>query len=106
MRLQNDKPGPSGKSAPNRNTAFSLYEEWGGRDCILPIPREAVQKLKADMGGDRLLEFNKDPVFVARAQMVLDSLKPVRMTADNGWKLFQVMLPLVFPERNFPVVQL
>ncbi|KAJ7501648.1 hypothetical protein B0H11DRAFT_1713461 [Mycena galericulata] len=107
MRLQTDKPGPSGKNAPSRNVAFSLYEDWGGKDCLLPIPREAVQKMKADLGGDQLLEFNDDAEFVMRAKKVLESLQPVAMTLDNAWVLFRVMLPLVFPERDdFRNVQL
>ncbi|KAJ7166545.1 hypothetical protein C8R43DRAFT_878000 [Mycena crocata] len=102
MRKQKEKPGPSGMS---RQEAFTLYEDWGGKNCILPIPRDVVEGMIADLGGDSLLEFTK-PAFTAIAQEVLDALQPVQMTLDNGWKLFRVMLPQVFPERGFPIVEL
>lgn len=33
-RKDNNKAGPSGMS---RNTAFSMPEEWGGKNCLLPV---------------------------------------------------------------------
>ncbi|KAJ7200544.1 hypothetical protein GGX14DRAFT_372082 [Mycena pura] len=103
MRTQSDKPGPSGMS---RNEAFSLYEDWGGKNCLLPIPVDIVQQMKADLGGDALLNFTSTE-FAERAQVVLDSLGPVAMTLENGWMIFRVMLPPVFPERDdFPTVEL
>ncbi|KAK7055718.1 hypothetical protein R3P38DRAFT_2848678 [Favolaschia claudopus] len=98
MRSQPDKPGPSGMS---RDVAFALPESWGGINCLLPIPVERVRRMKADLGGDALLEFT-EPEFTARAQAVLDTLQPLKLTLDNGWTVFRVMLPLVFPHRIFP----
>jgi hypothetical protein len=103
IRSQHEKPGPSGMS---RNEAFSLFEDWGGKDYLLKIPVDVVRTMKADLGGEALLEFT-GPEFSQRAQAVLDSLRPVALTLENAWKIFRVMLPLVFPERDdFPVVHL
>ncbi|KAJ7200806.1 hypothetical protein GGX14DRAFT_371973 [Mycena pura] len=101
-RKQADKPGPSGMS---RAEAYSTYKKWGGRNDKLAIPVDVVRQMKEDLGGSALMEFT-GPEFTARAQAVLHTLQPVELTMDNGWKIFQIMLPLVFPERNFPVVQL
>lgn len=106
MRSQRDKPGPSGKDAKTREIAYELYENWGGKDCKLDVPVDVAEKMKADLGGDALLEFTTAE-FSQRAQAVLDTLQPVGMTLENGWKLFRVMLPRVFPEReDFPVIVL
>ncbi|KAG9316859.1 hypothetical protein JVU11DRAFT_2931 [Chiua virens] len=64
MRKDNDKIGPSGMS---RNDAFSLPEQWGGRNCLLPIDMNVIREIKAEMGGDALLEFTSVE-FSARAQ--------------------------------------
>ncbi|KAK6974879.1 hypothetical protein R3P38DRAFT_2583362 [Favolaschia claudopus] len=95
-RKQKEKPGPSGMS---RHEAYVMPEEWGGKHCLLKIPRDFVHQMKEDLGGEALLEFT-EPEFTARAMRVLDSLQPVQLSLQNGWKLFQTMLPLVFPERN------
>ena len=89
----------------SRAEAYSTYKKWGGRNDKLAIPVDVVRQMKEDLGGSALMEFT-GPEFTARAQAVLDTLQPVELTMDNGWKIFQIMLPLVFPERNFPVVQL
>jgi len=94
MRKDKDKPGPSGKS---RNEAYSLYESWGGRDCLLPIAdMELICKLKEALGGAELLEFS-DPDLSARAQDAFDSLGAVTLVFENVWVVFRRILPLVFP---------
>ncbi|KAJ7210229.1 hypothetical protein C8J57DRAFT_1454178 [Mycena rebaudengoi] len=96
MRLQREKPGPSGVY---RNTAFSLYERWGGKNCLLPVNVEVIRQMKKDMGGDDLIAFST-PEFAARAQEVYDSLLITTLTQQNIWSVFTAMLPLVFPDRE------
>ncbi|KAJ7214151.1 hypothetical protein C8J57DRAFT_1601861 [Mycena rebaudengoi] len=96
MRRQREKPGPSGVS---RNTAFSLYEKWGGKNCLLPVDVEVIRQMKKDMGGDELIAFST-PEFAARAQEVYDSLLITTLTQQNIWSVFTAMLPLVFPDRE------
>jgi hypothetical protein len=56
MRKDKKKPGPSGMSW---NQAFSLPEEWGGRNCLLKIEDFSVIKdLKEELGGDELISFS------------------------------------------------
>jgi hypothetical protein len=95
MRKDKNKPGPSGMS---RNDAFSLPEEWGGRDCLLKLEPEAlsiISELKEELGGDALISFST-PEFAARAQVVYDSLGIIQLTFENVWVVFITMLPLVF----------
>ena len=94
MRKDKDKPGPSGIS---RNEAYSLYESWGGRDCLLPVTNmELIHELKEALGGARLLEFS-DPDLSVRAQDAFDGLGTFTLRFDNVWVVFQQILPLVFP---------
>jgi len=94
MRKDNNKPGPSGIS---RNEAYTLYESWGGRDCLLPVHNmELIRELKESLGGAELLEFC-DPELSARAQDAFDSLGAVDLGFENVWVVFQRILPLVFP---------
>ncbi|TDL13749.1 hypothetical protein BD410DRAFT_817268 [Rickenella mellea] len=92
VRLDKTKPGPSGMS---RNEAFSLPENWGGRDCLLPVDTEVIRAIKEHMGGDALLEFTSAE-FSARAQEVYDSLKIVNLSLENVWGVFTAMYPLLY----------
>jgi len=94
MQKDKTKPGPSGKS---RNEAYSLYESWGGRDCLLPVANmELIHELKEAVGGAELLEFSS-PELSARAQDSFDSLGTFTLGFENVWVVFQRILPLVFP---------
>ena len=93
MRKDNDKIGPSGMS---RNEAFSLPEQWGGRNCLLPVDVDVIREIKAKMGGDALLEFTSAE-FSAHAQAAYDTLDITNLTIENVWNVFQAVYPLVFP---------
>jgi hypothetical protein len=93
MRKDKNKPGPSNMS---RNTAFSLPEKWGGRNCLLPVDVEVVRGMKEALGGDSLLDFVSQP-FAERAQEAYDSLNISKLKFDNVWDVFTDMLRLVFP---------
>lgn len=82
----------------SRNTAFSLPEDWGGRNCLLPVDVAVIAQMKEDRGGDALIAFST-PEFAARAQMVYDSLNIQALTQKNIWHIFLAMFPLVFPQR-------
>jgi len=93
MRKDKEKPGPSGMS---RNQAFSLPEEWGGRDCLLKIEDlSVIKKLKEELGGEELVSFST-PEFAARAQKAYDSLGINDLTFNNVWAIFTALLPVVF----------
>jgi hypothetical protein len=93
MRKDNEKPDPSGMS---RNQAFSLPEEWNGRDCLLKIEDlSVIKQLKEELGGDELVSFST-PEFSSRAQEAYDSLNVVDLTFENVWAVFTAMLLLVF----------
>jgi hypothetical protein len=93
MRKDIHKPGPSGVS---RDHAFTFPESWGGRDCLLPVDVEVIRKMKADMGGDSLLNF-VSVEFSERAQVIYDSLDISDLTFENIWAVFSKMFPLLFP---------
>lgn len=94
MRKDNNKPGPSGMS---RNEAFSMPEQWGGRNCLLPVDVEVVREIKEAMGGDALLDF-VIPEYAAQVQTAYDSLGISELTLENIWHVFQSLYPLVYPE--------
>jgi len=96
MRKNTTKPGPSGMS---RNDAFTLFESWGGRDCLLHInDTSIIREIKVAMGGDSILEFTS-PELSTRAQDAYDSLGILNLTFENVWPIFVDMLPLVFPRQ-------
>lgn len=93
MRKDKHKPGPSGMS---RNEAFSMPEQWGGRNCLLPVDVNVIREIKEAMGGDSLLEFTT-PEFSAEVQAAYDTLGVAKLTLENVWHVFQALYPLVYP---------
>ena len=91
MRKDKAKAGPSGMS---RNEAFSMPENWGGRNCLLPVDVNMIREIKEAMGGDALLEFTT-PEFSARAQAAYDTLAISELTLANVWYIFEALRPLV-----------
>ncbi|KAF8884385.1 hypothetical protein BD779DRAFT_1741354 [Infundibulicybe gibba] len=79
MRKDKKKPGPSGMS---RNEAFSLPESWGGRNCLLPVNLDIVQRLKQELGGDDLLEFVPND-FSEQASRAYDTLGVQELNLEN-----------------------
>jgi hypothetical protein len=79
MWKYNNKPGPSGVS---RDHAFAFPESWGGHDYLLPVDVEVIRKMKADMGGDSLLDF-VSAEFSECAQAIYDSLDISDLTFEN-----------------------
>jgi hypothetical protein len=92
MRLDKTKAGPSGMS---RNEAFSLPENWGGRDCLLPVDVNVIRELKEAMGGDDILEFVSEE-FAERAQAAYNSLHIRNLTAENVWYIFRELCTLLY----------
>jgi len=92
MRKDKTKLGPSGMS---RNQAYSLPEEWNGRNCLLKIDDTSViRKLKDELGGDELVSFSTLE-FSVLAEEVFNSLNIRNLTFENVWVVFQAMLPLM-----------
>jgi hypothetical protein len=91
MRKDKSKPGPSGMS---RDEAFNFPEKWGGRNCLLPVDVAVIEKMKADLGGDALLDF-VSPEFSQRAQEIFDSLNVIELTFENVWIIFSRMFTLI-----------
>ena len=74
----------------------ACWRNGGGRDCLLKLEDlSVVSELKEEPGGDALIAFSM-PEFVARAQVVYDSLGIIQITFENVWAVFTSMLPLVF----------
>ena len=55
------------------NEAFSMPENQGGQNSLLPVDGNVVCEIKEAMGGDALLEFTT-PEFVAHVQDAYDTL--------------------------------
>ena len=84
-RKDKGKAGPSGMS---RNTAFSLQETWGGKNCLLPVDIEVIQHIKKEMGGDELLEFVSRE-FSKRAEAAYHTLGLQKLLFENVWQVFK-----------------
>src|SRR6266436_4923320 len=94
VRMQTDKqkPGPSGMLC---NEAFSMPEQWGGHNCLLPIDVNVICEIKDAMGGDSLLEFTTAK-FSAQCEAAYNSLGISKLTAENVWHVFQALYPSVY----------
>ena len=79
----------------SRNEAFSHPENWGGRNCLLPVDVDVVREMKHDMGGDILLEFTSAE-FSDRVQIAYNTLNISSLTFQNIWHVFRALYPLVF----------
>lgn len=93
MRKDKEKAGPSGMS---RDQAFTLYEEWGGKDFLMPVDVSIIWEIKEEMGGDETLEFVSAP-FRTLAQAAYDSLHITELLMENVWDVFSAMLLILFP---------
>jgi len=51
MRTDKQKPGPLGML---HNEAFSMVEQWGGCNCLLPIDVNVIREIKDAMGGESI----------------------------------------------------
>lgn len=92
MRKDNEKAGPSGMS---RNEAFSLPENWGGRNCLLEVDMVIIRELKEAMGGNEILDF-VSAEFSQRAQAAYDTLDINDLNLENVWYVFTDLCPLMF----------
>jgi hypothetical protein len=91
-RKDSAKVGPSGCS---RNDAFTLHEEYGLRNCLLPLDDrqlDIVREIKQEMESLRPLAFVSDD-FDKRAQSAYLKLGVTELTFDNAWHVFLALLP-------------
>ncbi|KAJ3768178.1 hypothetical protein FB446DRAFT_707236 [Lentinula raphanica] len=58
MRKNKNKPGPSGRL---RDKVFTLHEDWGGKNFLMPVDTSIICSMREAMGGDSILNFvNED----------------------------------------------
>lgn len=73
----------------SRNDAFTLFESWGGQNCLLPIPDcEPIKKLKEELGGEAILDFVTAD-YAARAQAAYNNLGITQLNFENVWAIFE-----------------
>ena len=92
MRKDKNKAGPSGCS---RNDAFTLYQTWGGQNCLLPVDVNVIREMKEFMGGDGLLSF-VPLTFAEHAEEAYIALN-IDVTMSNVWLIFNQLIPILFP---------
>ena len=89
VRYDCKKKLPSGVSP---DVAYALYREYGAEDCLQPVDPDIVQKLMDDIGGEDLIRFV--PIeYATRAQEVFQSLNIPKLSFENVWEVFRMMLP-------------
>ncbi|KAG6858675.1 hypothetical protein C0995_014799, partial [Termitomyces sp. Mi166 len=93
-RKNSNKPGPSGMS---RTTALKFPEQWGGKNCLLPIDVDVICKMKKEMGGDQLLAFSTSE-FAERVEAAYATLEVQDLTFENVWPIFKDLYSLDKPQ--------
>jgi hypothetical protein len=87
MRKDSQKAGPSEMS---RNDAFTLFESWGGQNCLLEISNcmLVMQSLKEELGGESLLDF-VDVDYAQHAATAYNNLGITQLKFENVWEVFK-----------------
>jgi len=93
VRKDRGKKLPSGTSP---NIAYTLYEEYGGDDCLQPIDPDFVRLLMEGIGGEDLIRF-VSVEYAARAQAVFETLGFPGLSFQNVWLTFSAMMPIMYP---------
>lgn len=78
------------------NTAFRLPEQWGGKNCLLPVDVEVIQEIKEEMEGDKILEFVLQE-FSEHAEAAYQTLGIQDLNFSNIWPIFKDLHNLMFP---------
>ncbi|KAG6891912.1 hypothetical protein C0995_006716, partial [Termitomyces sp. Mi166 len=74
-------------------TALKFSEQWGGKNCLLPIDVDVIRKMKKEMGGDQLLAFSTSE-FAERVEAAYATLKVQDLTFENVWPIFKDLYSL------------
>jgi len=91
-RFDAGKKLPSGVSP---NVAIALVDEYGGKDCLLPVDLAVIRRLKESIGGEDLIRFVTAD-YARRAETAFATLGINAIVSDNIWHIFTKMLPLLY----------
>lgn len=89
-RTNKEKVLPSGVSP---NVAYTLYEELGGKQCLIPVDREVIKALMDEIGEDVIRFVSRE--YEARAEAAFATLGISKLTKENIWRVFVDMIPLM-----------
>lgn len=92
VRTDREKKLPSGVSP---NIAYTLHEQYGSEDCLQPVDRDIVWGLMEDIGGEDLIRF-VTVEYAERARAVFESLGHEKLSFQNIWGVFSLMMPLMY----------
>ena len=90
-RFDKNKMLPSGVSP---NVAFSLHEQYGGENCLQPVDREVIHSLMEEIGEDVIRFVSVE--YAARAEEVFSTLHVGKLTGENIWNVFTMMMPRMY----------
>ena len=88
-----EKKLPSGVSP---NVAYTLYDQYGGEQCLQPVDRAFVKALMEAIGGEDLIHF-VSVEYAVRAQTVFNDLRFGALSFHNIWNVFTAMMPIMYP---------
>lgn len=80
----------------SRNDAFTLFESWGGRNCLLLIDCALIKGMKEALGGKSILDFVSAD-YAQQVEAVYNDLGIVRLDMENVWTVFQDLLHELHP---------
>ncbi|KAF9474800.1 hypothetical protein BDN70DRAFT_815066 [Pholiota conissans] len=89
-RYDKDKVLPSGV-APS--VSYTLYQQYGGRQCLIPVDREVVKALMDEIGEDVIRFVSRE--YEAKAEAAFATLGIPKLTKQNIWRVFVDMIPLM-----------
>src|ERR1700742_4696207 len=93
MRKQKDKVLPSGVTP---DFAYTFPDQFGGRDCLIPVDRQVVKEILDDMEAekDALTDWGVPPEFAAAASAAAISLEIniEECSLNNIWWIFAAII--------------
>lgn len=70
---------------------FKRPEDWGGRNQLIKIPSDDIDKLLAEYDHPELFQFGTDGM-VALCERLFAAVGSPTMSANNGWIVFSDMI--------------
>lgn len=93
IRKDTEKLLPSGRGVTPGHI-YNFPEAYGLTDQLLSVDTTLISELKAELGGDGILDF-VSPEFSAIAEQAYTQINSPSVTLGNVWFIFSSLLPKV-----------
>lgn len=73
---------------------YSLPQQWGGENCLIPVDRNLVELVMEQMGGEEVIRFVSIEFATHAEQALADvGLGVDGITFQNVWQVYLALIP-------------